>query len=40
MFRNQKLETRRWQFWAWMMDNHPRLYRWCEKHLSVDTLPF
>ena len=40
MFRNQKLETRRWKFWGWVMDTCPRLYRWCEKHLPIDTLPF
>lgn len=35
-----RLSTCRWQFWAWVMDNHPRLYRWCEKYLPIDTLPF
>jgi len=35
-----KLETKRWQFWAWMMDHFPKLYRWCNEHLPFDTLPF
>ena len=38
--RRQNWETRRWKFWAWMMDNHPILYRWCAKYLPFDTLPF
>ena len=40
MFKNPKLEYRRWTFWARMMDRHPRLYKWCNKHLPIDTLPF
>jgi len=35
-----KRETRRWNFWAYMMEHFPRLYRWCDKHLPFDTLPF
>lgn len=38
--RKQNWETRRWKFWAWVMDHFPRLYRWCDKHLPFDTLPF
>ena len=40
MFKSSKLEYRRWTFWARMMEKHPKLYRWCEKHLPFDTLPF
>lgn len=36
----QEMETKRWMFWAWMMTHYPRLYRWCDKHLPFDTLPF
>ena len=36
----QTMETKRWMFWGWMMDHYPRLYRWCDKHLPFDTLPF
>ena len=35
-----RLETWRWKFWGWVMDHYPRLYRWCDKHLPFDTLPF
>lgn len=40
IFLKQFLRTKRWQFWAWMMDHYPRLYRWCDEHLPFDTLPF
>lgn len=36
----QAMENRRWKFWARMMDHYPRLYRWCNEHLPIDTLPF
>lgn len=36
----QNLDTKRWKFWSWVMDHFPRLYRWCDKHLPFDTLPF
>lgn len=35
-----QMKTQRWKFWAWMMDRHPRLFRWCDKHLPFNTLPF
>jgi len=37
--KNRK-EYVRQQFWAWMMDNHPKIFDWCDKHLPFDTLPF
>ena len=36
----REMETKRWMFWAWMMDHYPRLYRWCDRYLPFDTLPF
>jgi hypothetical protein len=27
-------------FWAWMMDNHPKIFHWCDKYLPFNTLPF
>lgn len=35
-----KTKSCRWKFWAYMMDNHPRLFWWCDKYLPIDTLPF
>lgn len=36
----ERMKARRWMFWAWMMDNHPRLFWLCDKWLPLDTLPF
>ena len=38
--KKDKKEFLRWHFWGWMMEYCPRLYRWCDKHLPFDTLPF
>ena len=38
--KKEKKEFIRRHFWAWMMDHFPKLYRWCNKHLPFDTLPF
>ena len=27
-------------FWAWMMEHMPSMYKWCDKVLPFDTLPF
>lgn len=27
-------------FWGWMMEHLPRIYKWCDKVLPFDTLPF
>ena len=35
-----KLSTIRWKFWAYMMDNYPKFYKWVDKWLPIDTLPF
>ena len=40
ILRQQRRESIRWQFWAYIMDHFPRLYRWANKHLPIDTLPF
>lgn len=36
----QELEGMRARFWGRMMDHHPRVFAWCNKHLPIDTLPF
>ena len=33
-------EMIRQEFWWWVMQHMPRVYRLCEKHLRHDTLPF
>ena len=38
--KNKRKEFIREHFWAWMFDHCPRIYRWCDKHLPWDTLPF
>ena len=38
--KKDKVEFIRQHFWGWMMDHFPRIYRWCNKHLPFDTLPF
>jgi len=35
-----RMENRRWRFWAYVMDRYPRFYKWADKHLPFDTLPF
>jgi len=35
-----KLETIRWKFWAYIMDNYPKLFKLADKYLPIDTLPF
>ena len=40
ILRRQRRESIRWQFWAYIMDHFPRFYRWANKHLPIDTLPF
>lgn len=40
LFTKCKPRFERWQFWAWVMDNHPKIFDWCDKHLPFDTLPF
>ena len=34
------LEKKRMTFWAWMFTHHHKLFRWCDKHLPFNTLPF
>ena len=34
------LDNRRCQFWGYLMDYHPRLYKWADTHLPFNTLPF
>ena len=36
----KNLKDNRWKFWAWLFEKHPKLYRWCDEHLPIDTLPF
>lgn len=38
--RKYRLETRCWKFWAWMLERHPRIYRWLDRLLPFNTLPF
>lgn len=33
-------ELCRQKFWGFIMTYFKRLYRWCDKHLKCDTLPF
>ena len=33
-------EFLRMHFWAWMWQKHPKISKFCEKHLPFDTLPF
>lgn len=35
-----RINTIRWKFWAYIMDNYPKLFWWCDKYLPIDTLPF
>lgn len=35
-----KKEFLREHFWGWMFYHMPRLYKWCDKYLPFDTLPF
>ena len=38
--KKERKEFIRWHFWGWMMDRLPKLYKWCDKHLKCNTLPF
>ena len=38
--KKDKKEFLRYNFWGWMMEHMPRLYRLCDKVLPFDTLPF
>lgn len=33
-------ELCRQKFWYFIMINFNKLYKWCDKHLKCDTLPF
>lgn len=37
---DDKKEFMRWHFWAWIMDQMPRIYKLCDKYLPFNTLPF
>ena len=37
--KNRK-EFLRMHFWAWMFDKHHKLFKFCDKYLPFDTLPF
>lgn len=38
----QRIETLRWQFWSWMSDRCPKLYKKAENTIGkhIDILPF
>ena len=36
----KNLKDNRWKFWAWLFHTHPKVFRWCDEHLPIDTLPF
>ena len=38
--KKEKKEHLRWNFWAWMIDHMPRIYKLCDKYLPFNTLPF
>ena len=33
-------ENIRWRFWGYIMDNYPRFYKWADRYLPFDMLPF
>lgn len=35
-----RLETYRWKFFAWLMENHPSIFKRIDGKLPIDTLPF
>lgn len=39
-FKSYKAETRRWKFFAWLMDNRPRFFKMIDGKLPIETLPF
>lgn len=38
--KSERKEFVRMHFWGWMMEHLPRIYKWCNKFLKCDTLPF
>lgn len=39
--KKERKEFLRRRFWAYMYDHHPKIFWWCEKHLTCcDILPF
>ena len=34
------LDTKRWMFFAWLMNNHPSCFEWLNKRFPSFTLPF
>lgn len=38
--KKDRKELMRQYFWCWIFCRYPKVYKWCEKHLKWDTLPF
>lgn len=38
--KRMRKEFVRQHFWGWLMNHHPKIFKWCDKHLPFDTLPF
>lgn len=38
--KRMRKEFVRQHFWGWLMNHHLKIYKWCDKHLPFDTLPF